>query len=439
MVKITGVLPHSRAERAGIKEGDFLVSINGKEIRDVLDFRFYLADEKITVETERDGKRRVARIKKDTYDDIGLEFETPLMDKKMRCSNKCIFCFIDQLPKGLRRSLYFKDDDSRLSFLHGNYITMTNLEKRDIERIIEMHISPVNVSVHTTNPELRRMMMLNPRAGEVLEYLDMLKAAHLTMHGQIVLCRGINDGAELVRTLTDLEALYPEMSAVAIVPAGLTAFREGLYPLEPFTKEECREVVRTVTEIGDRCFEKYGTRIFFCSDEFYLKGEIPMPPYEFWEDFGQIEDGVGMISSFEHEFKTALLTLTDEDRAVQREVSVATGEAAYGLMVRLCDSLKEFCPRIKVNIYCIKNNFFGGGVTVTGLLTGKDISEQLKGRPLGETLYLSRTMLRAEGDLFLCGMTPDELSKKLGVRLHFSENDGADLLFSLIGDEGETI
>lgn len=434
MVKITGVLPRSRAHRAGIREGDCLISINSKEIRDVLDFRFYLADENIDVCIERNGKRHVYNIKKDTYDDIGLEFETPLMDKKLRCANKCIFCFIDQLPKGLRRSLYFKDDDSRLSFLHGNYITMTNLEKRDIERIIEMHISPVNISVHTTDPELRRSMMLNPRAGEVLSYMDMLKDAGVIMHGQIVLCRGINDGENLKRTLYDLEKLFPSMESVSIVPAGLTAYRDGLYPLEPFTPEECAEVIKTVTEFAERCFEKYGTHIFYCSDEFYLKSDTEIPPYEYWEEFSQIENGVGMISSFENEFQSAMLTLDERDRRLCREISVATGEAAFDLIERCAKSLTDVCPGIKIHVYKIKNNFFGGEVTVTGLLTGRDLSEQLSGVTLGEELLLARSMLRAEGDLFLCGMTPDELSEKLGVPIKFTENDGGDFLFSVLGE-----
>ncbi len=434
MVKITSVDKHSRANKAGIKKDDILISINGHEIFDVLDFRFYLAEERVDITVSRDGAHRSFLIEKEMYDDIGLEFETPLMDKKMRCVNKCIFCFIDQLPKGMRKSLYFKDDDSRLSFLHGNYITLTNLDRHDIDRIIEMHISPVNISVHTTDPELRKKMMVNPRAGEVLEYLDVLHDAGISMHGQIVLCRGINDGDNLRRTMSDLSRLYPQMESVSIVPAGLTAYRDGLYPLEPFSKDECADVVETVTSFADECFDKYGSHIFYASDEFYVKSGIPLPPYDYWEDFTQIENGVGMLSSFEHEFRTALLTLTDEDKATARTVSVATGEAAYDMITGLARDLSEVCPDITVNIYKIKNNFFGGEVTVTGLITGHDLYEQLSGRDLGEELLLSKTMLRAEGDLFLCGETPDGLSEKLGVSIRFTENDGADFLFSLIGD-----
>ena len=437
MVRITKVAPHSRAAKAGMRDGDILLSINGREIRDVLDFRFYLADEKIVIETERDGKRRTYKIKKDTYDDIGLEFETPLMDKKMSCRNKCIFCFIDQLPRGLRESLYFKDDDSRLSFLHGNYITMTNLDVRDIERIIEMHISPVNISVHTTNPELRCKMMLNKNAGKVLSYLDMLYDAGIAMRGQIVLCRGINDAAELDRTMRDLVKLHPYMESVSVVPAGLTAYRDGLYPLEPFTADECREVIKQVSDFADKCYKDFGTHMFYCSDEFYVKGGLPLPDYDYFEEFTQIENGVGMISSLEHEFQTARLTLDENDKNTEREVSVATGEASYEMMKRCCKTLSDVCPKIKIHLYRVKNEFFGGEVTVTGLLTGADLSKQLSGQALGEELLLSRTMLRAEGDLFLCGMTPETLSEKLGVSITFTETDGADFLFSALGDKDE--
>ncbi|MBR6917391.1 MAG: DUF512 domain-containing protein [Clostridia bacterium] len=434
MVKIISVDRHSRADRAGVKSGDALVSINGHPISDVLDFRFYLAEESVDLRVMRDGEQLSFHIDKDTYDDVGLEFETPLMDKKMRCQNKCIFCFIDQLPRGMRKSLYFKDDDSRLSFLHGNYITLTNLDRHDIDRIIEMHISPVNISVHTTDPELRKKMMVNPRAGEVLEYLDVLHDAGISMRGQIVLCKGINDGENLDKTMRDLAKLYPQMESVSVVPAGLTAHRGGLYPLEPFTPAECAAVLEQVEKFAEGCLSSLGSRVFFASDEFYVKSGKELPPYEYWEEFSQIENGVGMISSFEYEFNTALLTLTEDDKKICRSVSVATGEASYDLIRRCADALSSKCPGIKAKVYKIKNNFFGGEVTVTGLLTGADLADQLAGRALGDELLLSRTMLRAEGDLFLCGETPDGLSEKLGVGIKFSENDGADFLYSLLGE-----
>lgn len=435
MVEIVSVDSHSRAERHGIKSGDVLVSINSHEIHDVLDYRFYLAEKVLKLDLRRNGKDFSVLIKKSEYDDIGLEFATPLMDKKHRCENKCIFCFIDQNPKGMRESIYFKDDDSRLSFLHGNYITLTNLKESDIQRIINMHISPVNVSVHTTNPELRVEMMKNKRSGEVLRYLRMLADAGIKLRGQIVLCKGINDGKELKRTLQDLSEYYPQMDSVSVVPAGLTGHREGLYPLEPFTPEECADVIRQVTDFGDMCVEKFGERVFYASDEFYVKSGIPLPEYDFWGEFTQLENGVGMLSSFEHEFFSALSMLDDDELSVNREVSVATGEAAYDLINGLCRSLEERCKGLHVNVYPIKNNFFGGGVTVTGLLTGKDIAEQLAGKNLGEELLLSRTVLRSEGDLFLCGMTPDELSEKLCVPLKFNENDGGEFLYNLLGIE----
>ena len=433
MVKITDVLPRSRAERKGIKPGDVLVAINGHEISDVIDYRFYLTEEELFLTLSRDGEEYTCHIVKSMYDDIGLDFETPLMDKKHRCENKCIFCFIDQLPGGLRDSLYFKDDDSRLSFLHGNYITLTNLEKKDIERIINMHISPVNVSVHTTNPELRIKMMKNPRSGEVLSYLKMLADGGIKLRGQIVLCRGINDGAELDRSMSDLEKLYPAMDSVSIVPAGITAYRRGLYPLEPFSPEECADVISQITAFSDGCLERHGERIFYPADEFYVKSGTPIPPPEFWGDYSQIENGVGMLSSFECEFNSAMATLSDEEMSTEVDVSVATGAAAYDFMCRLVEKLKSVCYNVHCTVYQVENRFFGGEITVTGLLTGRDLSEQLAGQHLGDRLLLSRNMLRQEGDLFLCGMTPAELEEKLGVPLVFTENDGADFLYNILG------
>ena len=433
MVKITDVLPRSRAERKGIKPGDILVAINGHEISDVIDYRFYLTEEELFLTLSRDGEEYTCHIVKSMYDDIGLDFETPLMDKKHRCENKCIFCFIDQLPGGLRDSLYFKDDDSRLSFLHGNYITLTNLEKKDIERIINMHISPVNVSVHTTNPELRIKMMKNPRSGEVLSYLKMLADGGIKLRGQIVLCRGINDGAELDRSMSDLEKLYPAMDSVSIVPAGITAYRRGLYPLEPFSPEECADVISQITAFSDGCLERHGERIFYPADEFYVKSGTPIPPPEFWGDYSQIENGVGMLSSFECEFNSAMATLSDEEMSTEVDVSVATGAAAYDFMCRLVEKLKSVCYNVHCTVYQVENRFFGGEITVTGLLTGRDLSEQLAGQHLGDRLLLSRNMLRQEGDLFLCGMTPAELEEKLGVPLVFTENDGADFLYNILG------
>ena len=435
MVEITEVRARSRADKAGIFSDDILVSINGHDINDVLDYRFYLAEKELSLLLKRKGDEFTVNIKKGEYDDIGLEFATPLMDKKHTCENKCIFCFIDQNPKGMRESIYFKDDDSRLSFLHGNYITLTNLKPADIQRIVNMRISPVNVSVHTTNPELRVKMMKNKHSGEVLSYLRVLADAGIKLRGQIVLCKDVNDGEELTRSMNDLCEYYPQLDSVSIVPAGLTGYRDGLYPLEPFTAEECAAVIKQVTEFGDKCIEKYGERIFYASDEFYVKSGTPLPEYEFWGDFTQIENGVGMLSSFEYEFMCALSTLDDEEKSINRHVTVATGYASYEMINKLCQRLMEDCPNLKINVEKIKNNFFGGEVTVTGLLTGKDISEQLMGKDLGEAVYLSRNVLRSEGDLFLCGMTPEELKEKLGTNVCFTDNDGGDFLYSILNIE----
>lgn len=432
MVRIEKVIPESLSDLCGIKENDILVSINGKDINDVLDYRFYLAEEKITLAINRNEQIIEFNITKECYDDIGLEFETPLMDKKHRCENKCIFCFIDQLPKGLRQSLYFKDDDSRLSFLHGNYITLTNLEKRDIERIIEMHISPVNVSVHTTNPELRCKMMHNKRAGDVLEYLDMLSQGGIDICAQIVLCRDINDGEELVRTLNDLVKLYPKLSSVAVVPSGLTKFRDGLHPLKHFDKESSREVIKTVEKINKIYSKKLGKNLFFCSDEFYLMAEKKMHREEYYEGYSQLDNGVGMITSFEEEAYLFLKTLTKDEKNIKKSLSIATGTASYPFLSKLVKSIKKKCKALDCNVYEIKNDFFGHSITVSGLITGTDLLSQLKDKKLGTELHISKSMLRSEGDLFLCGMSIDELENKLNVKIVPDEQDGAAFVESLI-------
>ena len=429
MVEITGVLPHSRAARAGILAGDILLEINAHRINDVLDYRFRLAEETVVLKLHRGPDIIEVKIKKGTYDDIGLEFGTPLMDKKHRCENGCIFCFIDQNPDGMRETIYFKDDDGRLAFLHGNYITLTNLHDEDIDRIIEMHISPVNVSVHTTNPELRVKMMKNKRAGDVLSYLGRLADAGITLRGQIVLCRGINDGEELERTMRDLSAYYPTMDSVSSVPAGLTGHRDGLYPLEPFTSEECAGVIEQVSRFN----EKFGERMFFASDEFYVNSGTPLPDDEFYGEYTQIENGVGLLTSFGHEFDFMLSTLDEEECAVKRHVSIATGEASYAFMKELASKLMAKCPNLRCDVHVIKNNFFGGEVTVTGLLTGRDIADQLGGLDLGDTLCISRTTLRSEGDLFLCGMSLDELREKLSVNITVIDNDGAEFVEKILG------
>ena len=436
MVRIKALDPNGRAKRAGVQAGDTLLSINGNEISDVLDYRFYLAESRVTLSLLRGDKPFTVTLHKDVYDDVGLEFETPLMDKKHSCANRCIFCFIDQLPKGLRPSLYFKDDDSRLSFLHGNYITLTNMREADIDRIIKMHISPVNVSVHTTDPQLRCEMMKNKRAGEVLAYLDKMARAGIRLCGQIVLCRGINDGEALKRSMQDLARLHPAMSSVSIVPAGLTRYREGLFPLTPFTKEECRTVIAEVGAFGDRCERELGSRIFCCADEFYLKGELPLPDEGYYGDYEQIENGVGMLRSLMAEFGREMEYIEDYIPAngiKNRRISIVTGKAAAPTLQALADTLTRRVKELSITVHEIENNFFGPEITVSGLLTGKDVAEQLCGKALGDELLIPAAMLRAEGDLFLCGMTPKELSERLQAPIRAVKNDGAELLAAMLG------
>ena len=435
MVRIQSVIEGSIASHAGIRAGDLLISANGHAVRDVLDYRFYLTDTAVRLVLSREGEEYSVLLRKGEYDDIGLEFETPLMDQKHTCRNGCVFCFIDQMPKGMRKTLYFKDDDDRLSFLHGNYVTLTNLGEEDIRRIITMHISPVNVSVHTTNPELRVRMMKNKRAGEVLSYLPRLAEAGIALCTQIVLCKGLNDGEELERSMEDLAKLYPALRSCAIVPVGLTRHREGLYPLELFTPEECAAVIRQVNAFGEKCLARYGSRLFYCSDEFYVRAGLPLPEEAFYEDYSQIENGVGMLTSLRSEFEFELEALDDYLQAFRapRTVSIVTGMAAAESMKALARELEARVEGLTVRVHPVINRFFGESVTVAGLLTGKDVAEQLSGRDLGDELLFPAVMLRADGDLFLDDMTPKELSQRLGVGVRPCKNDGADLLCALLG------
>ena len=435
MVTITHVSKGSRAYRAGLLANDVLCTINGREIRDVLDYRFFLAESTVTLSLTRDGQPYEVTVKKGQYDDIGLDFETPLMDKKQSCHNKCIFCFIDQLPSGMRETLYFKDDDSRLSFLHGNYITLTNLTDRDIDRIIEMHISPINISVHTTNPELRVKMMHNKRAGEVLSYIKRLADAGISLCGQIVLCRGINDGEELDRSLCDLSEYFPAMQSVSIVPAGLTRFRDGLYPLEPYTRDEARKIIAQVDKVADAMKQKHGVRVFYCADELYLRAELDLPREDYYDGYPQIENGVGMLTSTLAEFYDEL-EYVDEyigDCTLPRTVSIATGVAAFDTVRAMAYALQNKVDGLKVNVYEIVNNFFGESITVAGLLTGKDIAEQLSGKPLGDAVMFPENALRAGGDLFLDDVSPEQLSQRLGVPAYPGHNDGAQFIRDVLG------
>ena len=434
MVKIIGVEPKSRAEKAGICAGDTLISINGNEICDVLDYRFYLTERVVVILLRRENAEISVTIKKGEYDDIGLEFETPLMDKKQTCRNGCIFCFIDQNPKGMRESIYFKDDDSRLSFIHGNYITLTNMTDRDIARIVKMRFSPINISVHTTNPELRVKMMKNKRAGEVLKYLSVLAEAGISMCAQIVLCKGINDGDELSRSISDLMKFYPRLTSLAVVPAGLTKHREGLYPLSDFSREEACAVIDMINGFGDRMKKEHGERFVYAADEFYLKAEREIPESDYYDDYPQLENGVGMLRSFADEFSMCIENEAEEclGRA-KREVSLVTGVAAYPTVKALSERLESLCPSLKINVHKIINRFYGESITVTGLLTGVDTYEQLKDKQLGELLIIPKNALRSGEETFLCDMTLTELSSKLSVPVCTSGDDGYELCEAILG------
>lgn len=429
-VKIYDVTIGSHADKAGIKKGETLLSINSNEIVDVLDYRFYQVNRKLTLEVEDENKNvRTVEMTKGEYEEIGLEFETYLMDKQHSCRNKCIFCFIDQLPKGMRESLYFKDDDSRLSFLFGNYITLTNITEHEIDRIIKMHISPINVSVHTTNPELRCKMMNNRFAGDTLKYLKRFADAGITLNCQIVSCPGINDGDELVRTLTDLENLGVNMTA--IVPVGLTRYRENLYPLVPYNKETAGQTIDIIEKMGDECVKKHGRRIFFPGDEFYLLAEREIPSPEFYEDFSALEDGIGMIAYLTDDVGWKLEEL-DADESLCHKVTIACGEGVFLYMKRIMSMINEKFPNITINTRAIKNNFFGGGVNVSGLVTGGDLIDQLRGDDLGDRLIIPSSMLRFENDLFLDDVSTDDVERELGVTLVPVNNNGNDLVEAVI-------
>lgn len=433
-VKILAVEPGGPASHAGVRPGETLLSINGNEICDILDYRFYETDRHLSI-VLRDGAgaERTVQIRKGQYESIGLEFETYLMDQQHSCTNRCIFCFIDQLPKGLRKSLYFKDDDSRLSFLFGNYVTLTNLKEREVDRIIKMHISPINISVHTTNPELRVKMMGNRFAGKSLDILYRFAKAGIKLNCQIVLCRDINDGEELDRTLKDLTSLWPSVQSVAVVPLGLTKYRQGLYPLTGYDSETARAVVRQLERWGDRCEQKYGQRICYAADEFYLKAQLPIPPAPFYGDFDQLENGVGLIASLKQEFLDALEDFVPP--ASSRKVTLATGVAAHPFLDTLLDELRQRCHNLTCNVVPIVNDFFGDTITVAGLVTGGDLLKQLRGRELGDALLLPDVMLRREGDIFLDDVSLEELSEALQIQIITVPNDGYALLDAVVGRE----
>ena len=432
MVIINDVLTGSASDMSGVKPGDCLIRINGHDINDVLDYRYYITEPRVKLLIHRGPELINVVIRKPRYDDIGLVFDTFLMDEKRSCRNKCIFCFIDQLPPGMREPLYFKDDDSRLSFLMGNYITLTNMDEHDISRIIEMKMSPINISVHATNPELRCKMLSNRFAGSCYDTMKRFAKEGIEMHCQIVLCRGVNDGKELDRTMKDLKALYPMVSSVSVVPAGITKYRENLFPLTPFSESESAEVIEQVENFAEECLNELGSRIFFCADELYISGNKKIPSGECYEGYPQIENGVGMIRSMTDEFLDAVKDLMDYDPHRPRSCSIATGSAAYGVISSMVEELKKRCYNFDCTVYEIKNDFFGHTITVAGLITAKDLYRQLRNKPLGKVLFLPSVMLRREKDRVLDDKTPRWLEEKLNVSIEFIDNDGYEFVDKLM-------
>jgi len=422
----------SPAYRKGIRSQDILVSIDKNEIMDVLDYRFYQKNERLTLEyINKKGKIKSCKIKKKEDGELGLLFDTYLMDKKHSCRNKCIFCFIDQLPKGLRKSLYFKDDDSRLSFLFGNYITLTNITEHEIERIIKMHISPINISVHTTNPELRVKMMNNKNAGAVLEIMNRLNEADIKINCQMVLCPEFNDGEELERTLSDLTALE-NAECIAAVPVGLTGHREGLQSLRTFTKNEACEVLDIMDKFGQHCIEKYGERRVYAADEFYILAEKELPTADYYGEFLQLENGVGLVPLLLSEADDAIDSMECNVKP-NRKVTIATGEAAYPFISQIVDKIANKWDNLTCEVVAVKNKFFGGEITVAGLVTATDIINQLKNKDLGEELLIPSAMLRDGGDMFLDSITLAELSNTLNIKITPVDNDGYVLVEKILG------
>ncbi len=430
MVKIISVEPSSRADKCGIRPDDILVSVNGNKINDVLDYRFYIMDSDIELEIKRGNETISFAISKPEYSDIGLEFSTYLMDEKKRCRNNCIFCFIDQNPSGMRETVYFKDDDERLSFLQGNYVTLTNLKDEDIDRIIKMRISPINISVHTTNPDLRVEMMRNRYAGDCLRFIERLDSAGISINAQLVLCKGINDGNELSRSLSDLCKL-DNIESIAIVPCGLTGHREGLYPLESFDSASASEVIDIADSFGEKNLSSRGFRLVYPSDEFYLLSGRELPDEDYYDGYPQLENGVGMIRSDTEEFLECLENLPEME--YNRKVTVATGFAACDFISSLASRAMEKYPRLAVSVRAIRNDFFGGSVTVSGLVTGGDIIKQLKDTDLGDELLIPENMLRNEGDLFLDNVSLSDVSEALGVDVTVVPRGGYPLCEAMTG------
>lgn len=429
--KIAWVEPGSIAEELGLEPGDAIEEINGNEIEDIFDYQYYVEDEYLDVLIlTKDGEECVLEIEKDEDEDLGITFESSLMDEYHSCCNKCMFCFIDQMPPGMRETLYFKDDDSRLSFLQGNYVTLTNMSEKDIERVIRYHLEPINISFQAMNPELRCKMLHNRFAGKALEKVDMLYNAGITMNGQIVLCKGVNDGDELEYSLEKLSAYAPVLQSVSVVPVGLTKYRKGLYPLEPFNKEDAEKVLSQIERWQKIMVEKYGIHFIHASDEWYILAGRELPCEEEYDGYLQLENGVGMLRLLETEVKETLKELTGDDRKVTGRI--ATGKLAAPFIARYIEEIKKKFPNVQIPVTTIENRFFGEKITVSGLITGQDLKEQLSGLDLGEKLLIPCSMLKGDEEIFLDDMTLKELSEALKTEIVIVDTGGRDLVEAVI-------
>lgn len=429
---VKSLMPGGIGEELGIEPGDKLLAINGNEIQDVFDYYYYEESEQLLLLIEKpDGEEWELEIEKDEDESLGIEFDQSLMDEYRSCRNKCMFCFIDQMPKGMRETLYFKDDDSRLSFLQGNYITLTNMSDHDVERIVKYRLEPINISFQTTNPELRCKMLHNRFAGEALKKVDILYRGQIEMNGQIVLCKGVNDGEELERTIRDLTGYLPYLKSVSIVPVGLTRYRDGLYPLEPFTKEDAREVLSVIHRWQEKIYQEHGIHMIHAGDEWYVLAEEEVPEEERYDGYLQLENGVGMMRLLFNEVQEALSAVTGDER--QREISLATGRLMYPYIGKILEEIRKKFPNITTHLYAIRNDFFGERITVSGLITGQDLTGQLKGQPLGERLLLPCNMLKIREPVFLDDFTLEEVENSLQVKTDIVKSSGQDLLDAVIG------
>lgn len=430
---ISKVYKNSIAEELGIEVGDLLISINDQPIHDIIEYRFLLSDEYLEVEIKKKNNEiYVYEIEKEYDDDLGIEFTNPIIDKAKSCRNKCVFCFIDQLPKGMRETLYFKDDDSRLSFLQGNFVTLTNMSEEDIDNIIKYRISPINISVHTTNPELRKTMIKNKFAGKLYEIMKRLADAQIQMNCQIVLCPGYNDKEELERTVSDLTKLYPYVNSAAAVPVGITKHRDHLPHLEIFNEKTASETIDLVNKLQEKYLKELGTRFIFLSDEFYMIANRQLLDYDEYEGFIQFENGVGMISKLEREIKDYLATNPKNSMYVKKKVSIATGHSAYNFICDMANCMMEKYPELDIKVHKIINNFFGDTITVSGLITATDIIDQLKNEDLGQTLYIPRSMLKADEEIFLDNITLEELQKIMNMEIVPCLNEGKDFVDKIL-------